>query len=41
MKNRLGSKSFTDLNNYFDEESEQRFVEEYGANREVQLRDGR
>lgn len=40
MKKNIGLKSFTD-NYYVDDESEQRYVEENGVVKEIQLRDGR
>lgn len=40
-KKNIGLKSFTNYNYVVDEESEQRFVEENGVNKEIQLRDGR
>ena len=41
IKKKIGIKMLTDYNFDVDEESEQRFIEEYGANITIQLRDGR
>ena len=41
MKKKIGIFMLTDYNCDVDEESEQRFIEEYGAKITIQLRDGR
>ena len=41
VKKKIGILMLTDYNYDVDEESEQRFIEQYGANITIQLRDGR
>ena len=41
VKKKIGILMLTDYNYDVDEEGEQRFIEEYGANITIQLRDGR
>ena len=41
MKKKISIFKLTDYNIDVDEESDQRFIDEYGANITIQLRDGR